>query len=141
MERAAKAIWRGNLKEGHGILETDSQILKGTPYSFRSRFEEGVETNPEELIAAAHAGCFSMALSNELAHANLTAEKIETIAQVSLELVDNQWKITKIHLQLKAEVPGADQAKFLEIAEKAKTNCPVSKLMNAEITLDAELQE
>lgn len=139
MKREAKAVWQGNLKEGRGTLTTASKILHDTPYSFQSRFEQGAGTNPEELIAAAHAGCFSMALSNELSTINLVPKKIETTAKVFLENIDGQWKITEIHLQLKAEVPGAEETSFLAAANNAKTNCPVSKLMNAKIVLEVEL--
>src|SRR5436309_344046 len=112
MKRTASAVWTGTLKEGKGTLSTPSAALKGTPYSFQSRFGEGTQTNPEELIAAAHAGCFSMALSNILGKSNLTPERIATTASLSLEQVNGAWTITEIHLDLSAKVPGTDQAKF-----------------------------
>jgi len=139
MKREAKAIWNGNLQQGSGVLETKSQVLKDTPYSFHSRFHNQSGTNPEELIAAAHAGCFSMALSNELQLSQLTAKKIETRAYVSLENIEGQWKVTGIHLQLEAEIPGAHRAAFMAAAARAKANCPISKLLNTQITLESKL--
>lgn len=141
MDRSANAVWHGSLKEGKGVISTQSGVLKESQYSFSTRFENGIGTNPEELIAAAHAGCFSMALSAQLGEAKLTPESIETTAVVTLEVLkDGGPTITKIHLTTKAKVPGADKATFDEIANKAKVGCPVSKVLKAaEITLDAEL--
>ena len=139
MDRSASAVWNGSLKEGKGTISTQSGTLKQTQYSFAARFAEGVGTNPEELIAAAHAGCFSMALSAELGKANFTPDSIETTAVVTLDLHD-QPTITKIHLTTKAKIPGIDKAKFDEIANGAKSGCPVSRVLAAaEITLDATL--
>ena len=140
MKRKASAIWQGGLKDGKGSISTDSGVLKETQYSFGTRFENGVGTNPEELIAAAHAGCFSMALSLMLGEAGLTPEKIETHADVTLEKVGAGFEITASHLTVSAKVPGADDAKFQELANKAKTGCPVSKLLKAKITMDANLE-
>lgn len=139
MKRNASAHWAGNLKEGKGTVSTESGTLKGTPYSFSTRFENGVGTNPEELIAAAHAGCFSMALSGQLGAANLTAESIDTTATLTLEKLEAGFAITEIHLDLKAKIPGADKAAFETAANAAKAGCPVSKLLNAKITLNAQL--
>lgn len=140
MNRNASAIWHGDLKAGHGSITTQSSTLKDTQYSFKSRFEEGVGTNPEELIAAAHAGCFSMAFANELATAGHTATSVDTTATVTLEFLESGPTVTKIHLVNKSVVPGIDKAAFDEIAAKAKAGCPISKLLAAaEITLDATL--
>lgn len=140
MERSASAVWHGSLKEGKGTISTQSGTLKETQYSFATRFAEGVGTNPEELIAAAHAGCFSMALSAQLTEAGLVPDSIETTARLRLDLHGEGPTITKIHLTTKAKVPGADKAKFDELANKAKAGCPVSKVLKAaEITLDATL--
>lgn len=140
MERSASAVWHGSLKEGKGTISTQSGTLKETQYSFSARFAEGVGTNPEELIAAAHAGCFTMALSAQLTEAGLVPDSIETSAVVTLDLHGEGPAITKIHLTTKARVPGADKAKFDELANKAKVGCPVSKVLKAaEITLDATL--
>src|SRR6185437_3796585 len=137
MDRSASAVWHGSLKEGKGVISTQSGTLKQAQYSFGTRFADGVGTNPEELIAAAHAGCFTMALSAQLTEASLVPESIETTAVVTLDLHDGP-NITKIHLTTKAKVPGADKAKFDELANKAKVGCPVSKVLKAaEITLDA----
>ena len=139
MDRSASAVWRGSLKEGKGMISTQSGTLKETQYSFAARFESGVGTNPEELIAAAHAGCFSMALSAELGKAGFTPEAIDTTAVVTLDLHDKPT-VTKIHLTTKAKIPGIDKAKFDEIANGAKAGCPISRLLAAaEITLDATL--
>ena len=139
MDRSASAVWNGSLKEGKGTISSQSGALKQMQYSFAARFAEGVGTNPEELIAAAHAGCFSMALSAELGKANFTPESIETTAVVTLDLHDKPT-ITKIHLTTKAKIPGIDKAKFDEIANGAKAGCPVSRVLAAaEITLDATL--
>lgn len=141
IKRRGSATWKGGLKDGRGAISTESGALKAHPYGFAARFEGQKGTNPEELIGAAHAGCFTMALSNILGEAGLTAEQMETSAEVSLEKQDAGWAITKIHLTLKGRVPGADQAKFEELAAKAKADCPVSKVLNAaEITLEATLE-
>ena len=141
MKRTASAIWSGDLKSGHGALATHSGVLKDTPYSFATRFEAAHGTNPEELIAAAHAGCFTMALSAQLTTANLPPESIETKATVTFEKTDAGPTITKILLATTAKVPGADKAAFDKAAEDAKANCPISRLFknNTEITLDAKL--
>jgi osmotically inducible protein OsmC len=140
MERTASAVWNGSLKEGKGTISTQSGTLKETQYSFAARFAEGVGTNPEELIAAAHAGCFSMAFSAELGKAGFTPDSIDTSARLTLDMHDKPT-ITKIHLTTKAKIPGIDKAKFDEIAAGAKAGCPVSRLLApaAEITLDATL--
>ena len=140
MKRKASAVWNGGLKDGRGTISTDSGVLSNTQYSFSTRFEEGKGTNPEELIAAAHAGCFSMALSGKLGAANLTAESINTTAAVTLEKTDAGFTITAIHLDVTARVPGADQAAFETAANEAKAGCPVSRLLNATITMDAKLE-
>ena len=141
MERIANAVWTGDLKAGKGTLTSQSGVLKETPYSFHTRFEDGAGTNPEELIAAAHAGCFSMALSMTLAGANLIAERIATKATVTMVPVDGAPTITKIHLDLTAKVPGADDDSFQKAAADAKANCPISRLLKAaEITLTATLE-
>ena len=140
MKRKASAEWRGGLKDGQGTISTDSGVLANTQYSFSTRFEDGIGTNPEELIAAAHAGCFSMALSGQLGQANLTAESIRTTASVALEKTDSGFAITKVHLDVTAKIPGADQAAFETAANNAKAGCPVSKLLKAEITMDAKLE-
>lgn len=139
MQRKASAVWQGNLKEGKGTLTSASGVLKQTPYSFQTRFENGAGTNPEELLAAAHAGCFTMALSAELGKVGITANKLETSATVSLEQVKDGFSITKSHLDLVANIPGADKAKFDAAVKAAETGCPVSKLFKAEITLTAKL--
>lgn len=141
MKTTGSAIWRGGIKDGQGSISTQSGSLKEYPYGFASRFEGKPGTNPEELIGAAHAGCFTMALSLILGEAGLTAERMETTAEVTLDKVSDGLAITKIHLTLKAKVPGATREKFEELAGKAKTGCPVSKLLNTEITLDATLTE
>ncbi len=140
MDRTAQAIWHGNLKEGKGTLSTQSGTLKETQYSFGSRFESGTGTNPEELIAAAHAGCFTMALSMQLTSANMPPDELDTTAVVTMEHTDDGPTITRIKLTTKARVPGADKDKFEELANKAKEGCPISRLLKAaEITLDAQL--
>ena len=141
MKRTATAVWQGTLKEGKGTLGTQSKVLNNTPYSFRSRFGDGVETNPEELIAAAHAGCFSMALSMILGNAGVTADRLATTATLSLEQAGGGWSITAVHLDLAAKVSGIDQAKLESLANDAKANCPVSKVLNAKITLAAKLEK
>jgi len=139
MDRSASAVWHGSLKEGKGSISTQSTTLKDAQYSFAARFADGVGTNPEELIAAAHAGCFTMAFSAELGKAGFTPDSIETTAVVTLDLHDKPT-VTKVHLTMKAKVPTIDQAKFDEIAKGAKEGCPISRLLAAaEITLDATL--
>ncbi|MET0323562.1 MAG: OsmC family protein [Duganella sp.] len=139
-QHSGSAVWSGGLKDGIGSISTQTGVLTDAPYGFKARFEDGPGTNPEELIGAAHAGCYTMALSGVLAEAGMTAQKLETTAAVTLDKVDGGFAITKVHLTLRATIPGADQAKFDEAAQKAKVNCPVSKLLKAEITLDATLQ-
>jgi len=140
MKRNASAVWQGDLKSGRGTMSTGSTVLKDTQYSFATRFENGAGTNPEELIAAAHAGCFSMALSFGLQQAGFTAEKIETTATLTLEnLPQASWTITAIHLETRAKVPGVSAGKFAEVAGGAKANCPVSRVLKTEISLDAKL--
>src|SRR5258708_2531496 len=139
MVRKASAVWSGSLKEGKGTISTDSGVLSKTQYSFSTRFENGAGTNPEELIAAAHAGCFSMALSGQLGNAGMTPESIETTAAVTLEKVEAGFTITKIHLDVTARIPGADKAAFEKAAENAKAGCPISRLLKAEITMTARL--
>ena len=136
--RTAEARWQRSLQDGSGTMRLGSGAFEGS-YSFKSRMEDGPGTNPEELIGAAHAGCFTMALSLILGEAKLTAEHMETKADVTLEKQSDGFAITAVHLILKAKVPGADDAKFQELANKAKAGCPVSKLLNAKITLDAAL--
>jgi len=140
MKRNANAEWRGGLKDGKGTISTDSGVLDSTQYSFSTRFEDGKGTNPEELIAAAHAGCFSMALSGQLGNANLTAESIKTTASVKLEKTDAGFTITEVHLNVAARVPGATEEQFETAANNAKAGCPVSRLLNAKITLEARLE-
>ena len=141
IKRNGSAVWSGALKDGKGTLSTQSGVLDKTPYGFHARFEEGPGTNPEELIAAAHAGCFTMALSGTLGEAGMTAQEMNTTATVSLEKVDSGFSITAVHLNLVAKIPGANKEAFEAAAMKAKQNCPVSKLLNANITLDARLEE
>src|SRR5437763_11051139 len=140
MQRKASAVWQGGLKDGKGTISTDSGVLKQTQYSFSARFENGVGTNPEELLAATHAGCFSMALSGQLGNANLIAESIRTTATVTLDKVEGGFAITKVHLDVKAKIPGASQASFNTAANNAKAGCPGSKLFKAEITMNASLE-
>jgi len=139
MKRTATAVWVGDLKQGTGSLSTAGGALHDTPYGYKSRFENGAGTNPEELIAAAHAGCFTMATSAALGGAGFTAEKLSTEATVALEQVNGNWTITTINLKMTARVPGISKEKFMEIAAAAKANCPVSRVLKADITLDAEL--
>ena len=139
INRTGSAIWQGGLKDGHGTISTESGALDGHPYGFAMRFEGVKGTNPEELIGAAHAGCFTMALSGILGREGLTAERMDTKARVTLEQKDGGFEITAIHLTLEGRVPGCDAAKFQELAEKAKAGCPVSKLLKAAITLEAKL--
>jgi len=140
MNRKGSAVWNGSLKDGKGTVSTQSGTLNNAQYSFKTRFEEGVGTNPEELVAAAHAGCFSMALSLFLGNAGLTADSIRTTATVSLEQVDGAFAITKSHLDVTAKVPGATAEAFQAAAKGAKENCPLSKVLNAEVTMDARLE-
>lgn len=140
MKRSASAVWNGGLKDGKGKISTDSGVLSDTQFSFSTRFEDGVGTNPEELIAAAHAGCFSMALSGQLSQAGLTAESINTTATVRLEKGDSGFAITAVHLDVRARVPGADAAAFETAANNAKAGCPVSKVLKADITMNTTLE-
>lgn len=140
MKTQGSAVWQGGLKDGRGAISTKSGALNAYPYGFAARFEGKPGTNPEELIGAAHAGCFTMALSLILSEAGLTAEKMETTAEVTLDKVADGYAITAVHLTLKAKIPGANQAKFEELTGKAKVGCPVSKLLNTKITLDATLE-
>ena len=140
MIKNASAVWKGSIKEGGGTISTETGVLNNAPYGFKARFEDGPGTNPEELIAAAHAGCFSMALSLMLGEAGLTAESIKTSAAVTLEKVGDGFAITASHLTVVARIPGADEGKFDEIANQAKAGCPVSKVLNAKITMDATLE-
>ena len=140
MKRSASAMWNGDLRSGKGSISTDSGVLSDTQYSFSTRFESGKGTNPEELIAAAHAGCFSMALSAQLGEAGLVAQSIKTKATVTLEKGDGGFAITAVHLDLIARIPGASAQQFDTAAENAKKGCPVSKLLNATITLDKKLE-
>jgi osmotically inducible protein OsmC len=139
MKKTGTAAWQGGIKDGKGSISTESGALKEYPYGFASRFEGKPGTNPEELIGAAHAGCFTMALSLILGEAKLTAEKMDTKAEVTLDKVGDGYAITAVHLTLRAKVPGADAATFTELANKAKLGCPVSKLLKTEISLDAAL--
>jgi osmotically inducible protein OsmC len=139
IKRSGHAVWRGGLKDGKGTVSTDSGVLKDTPYDFRKRFESEKGTNPEELIAAAHAACFSMALSLFLAQEGMTAESIDTRATVTLEEVGGGFSVTASHLDTTVKIPGADRAKFEKAAEGAKSGCPISKLLNAKITMEARL--
>jgi osmotically inducible protein OsmC len=140
MKRKASAVWRGGLKDGKGVISTDSGVLKETQYSFSTRFENGVGTNPEELIAAAHAGCFSMAFSAELGKAGLTPESVQTTATITLDKTDAGFTVTQSHLEVTARVPGADKAKVLDSANAAKAGCPISRLLKANITMDAKVE-
>jgi osmotically inducible protein OsmC len=140
IKRTGSAVWSGGLKDGKGTVSSQSGVLKDTPYSFSTRFENGAGTNPEELIAAAHAGCFTMALSAQLADAGMTAQRLETTAEVSLDKGEGGFAITAVHLNLVARIPGADRQAFEAAAQAAKQNCPVSKLLNAKITMDARLE-
>jgi lipoyl-dependent peroxiredoxin len=140
MQRNASAHWSGGLKDGKGSLSSASGVLKNTPYSFSTRFESQPGTNPEELIAAAHAGCFTMALSAQLGNAGMTAQSIDTTATVTMEKTDAGFTITASHLQVVAKIPGADQGKFDQAAKNAKEGCPISRLLNAKITMDAKLE-
>jgi osmotically inducible protein OsmC len=140
MKRKASALWRGDLKSGKGSISTESGTLKETQYSFSTRFENGVGTNPEELVAAAHAGCFSMAFSAELGKTGITPESIATTATITMEKTDAGFTVISSHLDVTARVPGGDATKLLEIANAAKAGCPISRLLNAKITMDAKLE-
>jgi osmotically inducible protein OsmC len=140
INRTGSAVWSGGLKDGKGNLSTQSGVLKDTPYGFKTRFEDSPGTNPEELIAAAHAGCFTMALSAQLGEAGMTATRLETTASVSLDKADGGFAITAVHLTLVATIPGASEEAFKAAAMRAKEGCPVSKLLKANITMDARLQ-
>jgi len=139
MKKSGTAVWRGGIKDGKGAVSTESGALKDYPYGFSSRFEGKPGTNPEELIGAAHAGCFTMALSLILGEAKFVADQMDTKAEVTLDKIDDGFAITSVHLTLNAKIPGIDQGKFAELADKAKSGCPVSKLMKVAITLDAAL--
>jgi lipoyl-dependent peroxiredoxin len=139
MKRKASARWNGGLKDGSGAVSTGSGVLSDIKYSFTTRFEDAPGTNPEELVAAAHAGCFSMALSAQLGNANMSPESVETEATLTMEKLDAGWTVTAIHLDVTAKVPGADPAAFAECAENAKAGCPISRLLKAEISMSAKL--
>ena len=139
MQRKASAQWRGGLKDGKGTVSTGSGALQGKPYSFTTRFENEPGTNPEELIAAAHAGCFSMALSGQLGGLGMTADSIDTTATVTMDKLDAGWTVTKVHLEVRAKIPNGDASKFEQAANNAKAGCPISRLLKAEITMDAKL--
>ena len=141
MQRKGSAVWTGGLRDGKGTVSTQSGVLNNTQYSFATRFENGVGTNPEELLGAAHAGCFSMAFSGQLEKAGLKADRISTDATVSLEKQDAGFAITSVHLAMTAKIPGATEEQFRTAAEGAKSGCPVSKLFNTKITLDAKLEK
>jgi len=140
MRRSASAVWNGGLRDGKGTISTESRVLSDTQYSFSTRFEDGPGTNPEELIAAAHAGCFSMALSGQLGQEGMTAERIRTTAAVTMEKTNAGFTITAVHLDVTASIPGADQQAFERAAENAKSGCPVSRVLNAQITMEARLE-
>jgi lipoyl-dependent peroxiredoxin len=140
IKRKGSAVWKGGLTDGNGMISTESGVLRDTQYSFGTRFESGAGTNPEELIAGAHAGCFSMALSAILAEAGMKAERISTTAAVSLEKQDKGFAITAVHLDVSAKVPGADPKAFEKAADAAKAGCPVSKVLNAKISMNAKLE-
>ena len=139
MKRNATAVWKGGLKDGRGTLVAPSGVLKDTPYSFTTRFENAPGTNPEELIAAAHAGCFSMALSGQLAEAGMTANSIQTTATVTIEKDAAGWTVNAVHLDVTADIPNANPEAFEKAAENAKRGCPISRLLNATITMEARL--
>ncbi len=140
MKRKASAVWKGDLKSGKGTISTHSRVLSDTQYSFSTRFEDGAGTNPEELVAAAHAGCFSMALSAQLANAGVVAESINTAATLTMEKLEAGWTVTEIHLDVSAKIPGAERSTFETAAKNAKEGCPISRLLNAKITMDATLE-
>jgi len=140
MKRKASAVWQGGLKDGKGTISTDSGVLSNTQYSFATRFEMGIGTNPEELIAAAHAGCFSMALSGQLGDAGLVPESINTTTTVTLEKTEAGFTVTEVNLDVRAKIPGASQESFETAANNAKTGCPISRLLNTKITMEAKLE-
>ena len=140
MKRRASAVWQGGLKDGKGTISTESGVLSGAQYSFSTRFENGIGTNPEELIGAAHAGCFSMALSGQLGNVGLVAESIRTAATVNMEKTEAGFTVTEVHLDVRAKIGGASQETFEEVAKKAKEGCPISRLLNAKITMEAKLE-
>jgi osmotically inducible protein OsmC len=140
MKRNAVAVWKGGLKDGKGTLSTDSHVLSDAQYSFGTRFEDGIGTNPEELLAAAHAGCFSMALSAQLGEAGMTAESIRTTATITLDKAEGGFAITKSHLDVTVKIPGGDKQAFDAATAKAKAGCPLSKVLKAEITMDTRLE-
>ncbi|HVM59595.1 MAG TPA: OsmC family protein [Verrucomicrobiae bacterium] len=140
MKRKASAVWNGGLKDGKGAISTESGVLQDTQYSFSTRFENGIGTNPEELIAAAHAGCFSMALSAQLSGSNLRPDRIATTATVTLEKLDAGWTLTAVHLDVSAKVPNATPAAFETAARNAKAGCPISRVLNATISMEARLE-
>ena len=140
MKRKASAVWQGGLKDGKGTISTDSGVLSNTQYSFTTRFEMGIGTNPEELIAAAHAGCFSMALSGQLGNAGLVPESINTTTTVTLEKTEAGFTVTEVHLDVMAKISGASQESFETAANNAKTGCPISRLLNTKITMEAKLE-
>jgi osmotically inducible protein OsmC len=139
MKRKASAVWRGGLKDGNGTISSQSGVLKETQYSFATRFENGIGTNPEELIAAAHAGCFSMALSAELGKAGITPDSIHTTATITMDKTDAGWAVTESHLDVTARIPGVDSTKFSAAVNAAKVGCPISRLLKANVTLEAKL--
>jgi osmotically inducible protein OsmC len=141
MKRKASAVWKGGLKDGDGAISTESGVLKDTQYSFSTRFENGIGTNPEELIAAAHAGCFSMALAAQLGNANLKPERVGTTATVTMEKLEAGWTLTAVHLEVTAKVPNATAAAFETAANNAKNGCPISRVLNARITMDSRLEQ
>ncbi|MGB8697823.1 MAG: OsmC family protein [Thermosynechococcaceae cyanobacterium] len=140
MKRKASAVWQGGLKDGKGIISTESGVLSDTQYSFSTRFENGIGTNPEELIGAAHAGCFSMALSAELGNTGLVADSISTATTVTMDTTDAGFTVTEVHLDVRAKIPGASQEAFETAANNAKAGCPISRLLNAKITMEARLE-
>jgi len=140
MKRKASAVWRGGLKDGKGTISSESGVLKETQYSFSTRFENGIGTNPEELIAAAHAGCFSMAFSAELGKEGITPESIHTTATITMDKTDAGFTVTESHLDVTAKIPGVDQTKFTAAANAAKAGCPISRLLKANVTMDAKLE-
>lgn len=140
MKRTGSAVWQGDLKSGKGTVSTESGVLSQTQYSFSTRFENGKGTNPEELVAAAHAGCFTMALSAQLGEAGLTPEKLETTATVTFDKVEAGWTVTNIALSVRGKVPKADEAAWNKAAQSAKTGCPISRLLNTTITMEAKLE-
>ncbi|RKF14960.1 OsmC family peroxiredoxin [Roseovarius spongiae] len=139
MKRNASAVWQGDLKSGKGVVSTQSGALKDSPYGFNTRFEDAPGTNPEELVGAAHAGCYAMAMSLALGEKGVTADRIDVKATVTLDEVDDGFAVTKVHLDVSASIPGISEPDFQEVAETTKTSCPISKLLSADITMDAKL--